>query len=56
MNPYSLSKDYFKALTLALIVQAALLHVIFFVVLEQCVVVLEYVSCTEIHRYVEILT
>ena len=30
MNPYSLSKDYFKALILALIVQAAhaLLHAI----------------------------
>ena len=37
MNPYSLSKDYFKALILAFIVQAALLHVIFFVVLEQWV-------------------
>ena len=54
MNPYSLSKDYFKALILALIVQAACN---FFPLLEQCVVVLlEYVSCTEIHRYVEILT
>ena len=29
MNPYSLSKDYFKALTLALMMQAALLHVMF---------------------------
>ena len=31
MNPYSLSKDYFKALILALIVQAVLIvHVISF--------------------------